>query len=236
MSARAFFITGTDTGVGKTTVTCALAAALAQRGHRVGVSKPIETGCAVDPAGQLVPADAVKLKYFSGCAEPLQAICPHRCCEPLAPSVALRREGRAIDLMALGEEVLGIISRHDVAFVEGAGGLMVPVRGRVTFADLVKLWQLELIVVVGNRLGALNHAQLTMHYAQRFGIRLAGYIVNTLTPELDLPGETNIEELRHLLGQPLGVFPWLGPIECTAADRARLAAAAEGNLSLSALA
>jgi dethiobiotin synthetase len=232
MGNHAFFITGTDTGIGKTTVGCALSAALSERGLKVGVAKPVETGCAPDGDGNLLPADAERLRYFSGCAEPLDVICPCRCREPLAPSIALRREGRTLDLAALGATVRGVIARHDVTLVEGAGGLLVPVIGSVTFADLAREWRLPVVVVVGNRLGALNHAQLTVGWAKKAGLSVAGYVVNTLSPVDDVACRTNVEALVELLGPSLGVVPWLDSVVCSPADRSRLAAAARGSLDL----
>lgn len=235
MTSRAYLVTGTDTGIGKTTVTCSASAALAARDLRVGVVKPVETGCEPDVSGSLSPADAIRLKFFSGCREPLETICPYRFLAPLAPGAAAKREGRTIDVASLGETAAGVIARHDVTFVEGAGGLLVPVRGRLTFADLARDWQLPLLVVIGNRLGAVNHAQLTIAHARAVGLRVAGYVVNTLAAERDLAMETNADLLAELLGPSLGTMPWLGPVECTAADRSRLAAVAEAALNLDAI-
>lgn len=235
-SGRAFLVTGTDTGIGKTTVTCCMAAALAKRGLRVGVAKPFETGCERDVAGSLVPADAMRLRYFAGCTEPLDVVCPYRCAEPLAPSVALQRARRTADLIALRSAVEGIVARHDVTFVEGAGGLLVPVAGKTTFADLGRDWDLSVLIVVGNRLGALNHAQLTVRAAEASGLRVAGYVVNALSAASDVAAETNVATLTDLLGPPLGVVPWLGPVECSDSDRRRLAEAAEQAIDLAALA
>lgn len=232
MENRAYFVTGTDTGVGKTTVTCALAAALREWGLSVGVAKPVETGCLLGPDGNPVPADAELLRYFSGCKEPLSAICPYRAAEPLAPSVALRREARGVDLGALGAIISDIVSRHTVTFIEGAGGVLVPVSGTVTFADLALEWGLPLIVVVANRLGALNHAQLTIGWAKKAGLRVAGYIVNAVSRTNDLASRTNLETLAELLGPPLGVMPWLGPVRRSPEDRARLAGAARQHVDL----
>jgi dethiobiotin synthetase len=222
-----YFITGTDTGIGKTTVTCALAAALTERGVRVGVMKPIETGCEVDSVGNRVAADAVRLEYFSRCAEPLERVCPVRLRDPLAPSVAARREGRTVDIDALRDQLESLASDYDVTLVEGAGGLLVPIRDDTTFVDLARDWGIPVLIVVGNRLGALNHAQLTMRCAQAEDLSVVGYVVNTLAPELDVAAQSNIEVLEKLIGPSLGVLPWLGRIDCSPQDRERLAQAAE---------
>ncbi len=232
---RCFFITGTDTAIGKTTVACSLAAAFAGRGLRVGVSKPVETGCEAGEDSALIPADAVRLRYFSGSPAPLEWICPYRFRAPLAPSIAARRESRQIDLKAAAEAIQDLTARCDVALIEGAGGLLVPVQGQSTFADLALRCGLPLIVVVGNRLGAINHAQLTVRCARSAGLTVAGYIVNSLTPEPDVAAQTNIDALTELLGPPLGVLPWLGMVECRAEDRRRLADTAERTIDLAAL-
>lgn len=236
MFQTCFFITGTDTGIGKTTVTCALAAALAERGVRVGVMKPVETGCEVDSGGNRVAADAIRLKYFSGCAEPLERVCPVRLRDPLAPSIAARREGREIDVDALHSHLESMTSAHDVTLVEGAGGLLVPIRDGVTFADLARDWNLPLLVVVGNRLGALNHAQLTIRCAAQENLSVAGYVVNSLAEQLDVAAQTNVDLLEELIGASLGVFPWVGRIDCSPEHRKRLAQAAERSLDVSRLA
>jgi dethiobiotin synthetase len=228
----AFLLTGTDTAIGKTTVGCAIAAALGLRGLKVGVCKPFETGCEPQADGSVLPADTQRLRYFADCREPLELICPIRCREPLAPAVALRREGREIDLERLGAAVRALADRHDVTLVEGAGGLLVPVSERTTFADLARQWRLPVLVVVGNRLGALNHAQLTLRAAAQAGLDLLGYVVNQLAPAEDVAMQTNVAALEGLVGPPLGVLPWVGAIECTPADRQRLARVAEANLRL----
>lgn len=235
MPQRAFFVTGTDTGIGKTSVTCAIAAALYRRGRRVGVAKPFETGCASDAAGQLIPADAVQLKYFSSCDEPLELICPVRCREPLAPAIALQREQRGINLDDVKAVTLGIAARHDVTFIEGAGGLLVPIAPGQTFLDLARAWRLPVLIVVGNRLGALNHAQLTLRAARQADVAIAGYVINSLLPGADLASETNIAALTDLIGAALGVMPYLDRIESTPADRERLATAADTHLDLARL-
>ena len=235
MRRTSFLITGTDTGVGKTTVACAIAAAFYERGVRVGVAKPFETGCDPGPDGLLVAADAVQLQYFSGCPEPIETICPYRFRDSLAPSAAARREGRIIDLAVVARTIGELTGRYEMTLIEGAGGLLVPVVGQTTFADLAREWSVPLIIVVGNRLGALNHAQLTIHCARGLGLSVAGYVVNALSPKPDHAAATNVEMLAELLGPPLGVFPWVGTIARTPADRACLAEVAEHALDLSAL-
>jgi dethiobiotin synthetase len=229
LTPRAYLVTGTDTGIGKTTVTCGLAAALAARGHSVGVAKPIETGWSEESS------DAVRLRYFSGCDEPLGVVVPYRLRDPLAPLVAARREKTSIELARLDASVRRLRDRFDVTLIEGAGGLLVPVQEGVTFADLAARWDVPLVVVVGNRLGALNHAQLTLRWARSCGVAVAGYVINALTPQPDLSSITNVETLRELLGPPLGVFPWVGGVRQTPADRARIAAIAEQSIDIDAL-
>jgi dethiobiotin synthetase len=230
---RSFLITGTDTGVGKTTVASAIAAALRRRMLDVGVVKPVETGCQVAPDGGLIAADALQLRWAAGREdEPVDLVCPLRLRDPLAPSVAARREGVPIELSDLVEPVRQMIARREVVLVEGAGGLLVPVTETATFADLARACELRLLLVVGNRLGAINHARLTLDWARAADLDVAGYVVNTLAAASDLAAHTNVAALRELLGPPLGVFPFLGAVARTASDRERLADAAEASVAL----
>jgi dethiobiotin synthetase len=230
-----FLVTGTDTGIGKTTVASAIAAAFRLRDCAVGVMKPIETGCAVDSSGELIAADARQLQYFAESSDPLDVICPFRFRAPLAPAVAARRDGIALELSAVADAVERFAATHPLALIEGAGGLLVPLAGRTTFADLARSCALRLLIVVGNRLGALNHAQLTVRCAAAAGLSVAGYVVNTLQPEDDLAARTNVETLAELIGPALGVFPWMGAVVCSPADRLRLAEAAERTIRVGAL-
>ncbi len=233
--ARSFLVTGTDTGIGKTTVASAIAAALRRRRLDIGVIKPVETGCEPAADGSLVPADAVHLRWAAGRDDPLDLVCPHRLSAPLAPSVAARREGVRIELSAVADGVLAMCARCDLVLVEGAGGLLVPLADAATFADLARACALRLLVVVGNRLGAINHARLTLDWARSAELDVVGYVVNTLAPESDLAAQTNVEVLRDLLGPALGVFPFVGAVQRTAAERERIADAAERSLNLDAL-
>ena len=125
--------------------------------------------------------------------------------------------------------------RCELALVEGAGGLLVPLTTASTFADLARACDLRVLVVVGNRLGAINHARLTLDWARAARLSVAGYVVNTLQPEIDLAAQTNVAVLRELCGPSLGVLPFLGPLKRTEPERDRLADAAEAALDLDAL-
>jgi dethiobiotin synthetase len=203
------FITGTDTGVGKTFFTCALAALLKSFGYKVGVMKPAETGC-VEKDGKLFPTDAWRLKDASGCAERIETICPYRLPEALAPSIAAERAGVKIDVDHLLAVYREISAKHDITLVEGAGGLMVPLVPSFTFADFARVAKLPLIVVAANKLGVINHLLLTLEHASCKGLRAIGYVLNQVTAESSLAADTNREVLTGLTGVAcLGELPFV---------------------------
>lgn len=195
---RRFLITGTDTGVGKTTVGCALGFAMRARGMRVGVMKPAETGCA-DIAGMLEPADARALALAAACEMPLDLICPYRYRSPLAPAAAAEVDRLPPpDLGHLARCFQEIAAQCDGVLVEGAGGIAVPIAWNADYADLAALLGLELIVVAGNRLGCLNAAMLTLSYAAHRGLNVAGYILCDIEPAESIAARTNEDSLRRL--------------------------------------
>lgn len=202
------FITGTDTGVGKTFVACGLAVLLRERGFRVGVMKPAETGC-VEKDGRLFPEDAVRLKDVSGCVLPLETICPFQLRDPLAPSIAAERENRRIDIDRLIDIYDEISSAHDITLVEGAGGLMVPLLPSYTYADFARVMKLPVLVVAANRLGVINHLLLTLEHASCKGLRVLGYVLNQIQGEPSLAAETNRVVISTLTSVPcLGEVPY----------------------------
>jgi dethiobiotin synthetase len=206
---KAYFITGTDTGVGKTLVTGSIAAALSTGGLSVGVLKPCESGCD-EKDGELVPADAVFLRNMAGCDDGLDAVCPYRLRTPLAPGVAAQREGIVIDPARIQELFAASCRRHDSVLVEGAGGLLVPVTDTLLTMDLVKLLALPLIIVGRLSLGAINHTLLTVREAQRAGIAVAGIILNQTAQEHGLAEQTNPEVICRLTDAPLlGSIPFV---------------------------
>lgn len=210
--SKGLFVTGTDTGVGKTFLACGLASWLKNAGYKVGVLKPAETGCQ-GSGGNLVPQDAVALKEASGCEAPLEKICPYPLRDPLAPSVAAERQGVKVDIDRLRHLYGEIGSVHDLVIVEGAGGLLVPILPSYTYADLARVLKLPLVVVAANRLGVINHLLLTLEHAACRGLRVLGYVLNQMEPEPSLAAETNREVLASLTAVPcLGELPYLeGP-------------------------
>ena len=215
------FITGTDTGVGKTFFTCALAALLREMGYRVGVMKPTETGC-VESDGRLFPEDAWRLKEASGSEEPIEKICPYRLPEPLAPSIAAERAGVRIDIDHLLSIYHEIALQHDVTLIEGAGGLMVPLLPSYTFADFASTAKLPVTVVAANKLGAINHLLLTLEHAACKGLRVTGYVLNHVGNEFSLATQTNRDVLRSLTGNVcLGELPYCSDRNLQASDMAR---------------
>jgi dethiobiotin synthetase len=220
---QSIFVTGTDTAVGKTTVSCGIAATASQAGWKVGIFKPAETGCRTGPDGRLQPEDALRLRFFARNSLDVRTICPYPFSAPLAPLAAARREGASINVDTICDIHHAIASAHDITLIEGAGGLLVPLAPAVTFADLTVRLQVPLLVVVASRLGAINHALLTIRYAHSIGLRVLGYVVNFPTEDNDLAAQTNVEVFAEWLGPPLGVIPYLGAIETVEADRIRLA-------------
>jgi dethiobiotin synthetase len=202
--AKGLFVTGTDTGVGKTVVAAGLVAALRRQGRNVGVMKPITTGGVRRREG-LVSEDAEFLAHVADAPEPLRVISPIVLAEPLAPTVAARRAGVKIDLDEVRKAFAEITAAHEVVIVEGLGGLLVPILERqYRVADLVAEMGLPLVIVARPNLGTINHTLLTVEVARSRGLQLAGLIINGL--DADAAGvaeETNPRELARESGLPL---------------------------------
>jgi len=220
---RGILITGTDTGVGKTVVGCGVAAAFMEQGKTVGVLKPAETGCAMRD-GVLYPEDAMRLAAYARVTLPLEQICPYRFTAPVAPSVAAELAGMTIEPQRLLTVFDRMAKQCDFMIVEGAGGLLVPLVGRYTFADLARDLHLPLLVVVGSKLGALNHTLLTLYCAQALSLPVTGYILNHPSPVSDIAIRTNARTLARLTDVPsLGTLPFLSLSDNVEHDRALLA-------------
>jgi len=181
------FITSTDTGVGKTVVTCAIAAALrrVKADLRVGVSKPISCGCRHDREG-LVHEDAEALAHFADCRLPLSAINPIRFAAPLAPAVAAQQSNEPMDWNELRRQLLQMDQASDVMLVEGAGGLLVPIDpddAQRTILDLALTIGYPTIVVARSVLGTLNHTAMTVRLLRDAGLHVAGVVMNGYNAE-----------------------------------------------------
>jgi|SRR5215469_9264476 len=219
--ARRLLITGTDAGVGKTTVGCALAFAFKARGLRVGVMKPAETGCEPGADGVLEPADARALALAAACSISLDLIAPFRYRSPLAPAAAAEIDALpAPDFDRIVECFRTIASESDLVIVEGVGGIAVPISWNRNFADLAALLGLEVLVVIGNRLGSLNLAALTLKYADTRGLKIAGYLLNDLDPATSLAADTNEASLARLTRAPaLGRVRFREPLSKTIVEK-----------------
>jgi dethiobiotin synthetase len=203
--SRGVFVVGTDTGVGKTMVAAGLAWALRRRGFDVGVMKPVESGVA-----EGTHADAELLRRVAESDDPLSDISPYRFRPPLAPLVAARRQRTRISLATIVRRFQRLARRHDMVVVEGVGGLMVPLSATKTTLDLAQAIRLPLLLVIGNRLGAINHALLTVEVATSRKLEFVGGIINQTDPHRDDAVRTNPRVLRELLNLPCwGVVPHL---------------------------
>lgn len=175
------FITGTDTGVGKTVIAGAIAAWFRQRGSRVAVLKPVATGCERRREG-LVSPDAEFLAHCADSPHPLDLICPQRYVEPLAPAVAAERTGQPLDWTAVQRSIDSMSRDSDLLIVEGVGGVMVPLDDRHTVLDLARWLALPSVVVARAGLGTINHTLLTLA-ALRPVAKVAGVVVNRYPSE-----------------------------------------------------
>ena len=202
---RGVFITGTDTGVGKTRVGAALAQLLIGRGLRVRPRKPVESGCPIGPDG-LMPQDAAMLREAAGSREPLERICPYRLQAPLAPERAAELEGMTLDLGRLHAACLADVGNDDFLLVEGAGGFYSPLARGALNADLAGGLGMPVLVVAADRLGTLNHTLLTIEAVRMRGLALAGLILNQPAHQ-PVPAMDNAADLERWLQMPVLRLP-----------------------------
>jgi dethiobiotin synthetase len=201
------FVTGTDTGVGKTRMAAALCSAFVAAGKRVAAMKPVASGCDSTPEG-LRNEDALALHAAMNVRASYDEINPYAFAPAIAPHIAAAEAHRTIDFELLDRCYEGLCLQSEITVVEGAGGWLAPLDGRQTFADLAARWRLDIILVVGMRLGCLNHALLTAESVQRRGLKLAGWVANGIDPAFERP-EENLRTLRAAIAAPcLGSFPY----------------------------
>lgn len=205
-------VTGTDTGIGKTMVACALAARARVLGLRVAAMKPIESGIVARTAsdGRLA-SDAERLQAACGSTLPLAVIRPYVLAEPLAPMVAAARANLVIDQHVLDAAFAQVEQQADVVLVEGAGGLLVPITAQRSYLDLFARWGTPLVLVAGNKLGVLNHVLLTVRAAEAAGVPVRAIVLSALSDrDATVAEATNYDALVTLLPQyPILRFPWV---------------------------
>jgi len=185
------FITGTDTGIGKTLVAAAIADWFKRHGHRAAVCKPIATGCSRRREG-LVSEDAEFLAHHADAKFPLNTICPQRFAEPLAPAIAAERAGQTIEWNAIDAAIQTMSRESDVLIVEGVGGVMVPIARKILVLDMIVWLGLPAVVVARAGLGTINHTLLTVQALRNANIPIAGVVINKYPPETPpIAEETN---------------------------------------------
>lgn len=192
------FVTGTDTGVGKTVVSTTIVRGLRARGIDVGAMKPAETGVGVEG-----PLDAQALHAAAGGTDPLELVCPVQLSMPAAPNVAAAAEEREVDLDSIFEAFSKLDDRHEMMIVEGAGGLLVPVTDEIDMAELAARLGLPVLVVARAELGTINHTLLTLAEIERRGLACAGVVVSYSNGELTPADTANFGDLRRRLGDRL---------------------------------
>lgn len=201
--ATGFFVTGTDTGIGKTTVSCALLHACAAQGKTVVGMKPIAAGC---ENGKWL--DVEQLLTASNVNVTRQQINPYAFDPPISPHIAAQQAGAEIDLAIIHQAYLELSKQAEIIIVEGVGGFLVPINQHQTGADLARVLGLPVMLVVGMRLGCLNHALLTAQAIRAAGLTLAGWVANCMGSQMLVLAE-NIATLKQRLDCPLlGVIPF----------------------------
>ncbi|WP_455555378.1 dethiobiotin synthase [Comamonas sp.] len=204
----ACFVTGTDTGIGKTMSSCALLHALAQHHPRVVGMKPVASGAAPDGHGGWANEDSLALRTASTLAVPAALDNPVLLPDPVSPHIAAERAGVTVQLAPIVQAYQQLAAQADAVVVEGAGGWQVPLSPTLRMADLAVALQLPVVLVVGMRLGCINHALLTADAIRACGLTLAGWIANRIDPDM-LEPEANMAYLRqHMVAPLLADIPW----------------------------
>jgi dethiobiotin synthetase len=199
-----YFITGTDTGVGKTLVSCALLHAFSANGRKVIGMKPVAAGC---ENGHWMDVDL--LVAASTVSAPCKLVNPYALIPPLAPHIAAKQANIEIDPSVIQKAFIELKKTAEMVIIEGAGGFLVPLSSQYDGADLARILNLPVILVVGLRLGCLNHALLTAQAVKANGLRLGGWVANGIDPQM-LAQKENIQALKQRLDCPLlGIIPFV---------------------------
>lgn len=208
---RGFFVTGSDTGVGKTWVSCQIIQQLKSRVISLKVRKPVESGCELDADNKLLPADGTRLFKANDCRESLQRVTPYRFAAPLSPDLAATKEHQQLYLNQLQQAVIEQTDDRDVILMEGAGGFYSPIAEDGLNADLAQRLQFEVIIVIQDRLGAINQALLTVKAVESEGLSIRMIILNQTTKG-DLTQTNNLSALKKRTAYPVFGCSYLGTL------------------------
>ncbi len=200
---KGIFVTGSDTGVGKTVIAGAIAASIKAQGMSVGIMKPVASG-AKEIDGRLVSDDVVYLKKIIDSEDDDDLVSPIRLKQPIAPTIAAAKSCVQIDMDKVWKAYEELTNRHDFVVVEGIGGLMVPVDDTLFVADIACKMDLPLVIVSRDYLGTINHTLLTVEYARSRNLRIKGIIINMLKGDDDVVREIE----KHSSAPVLGTIPF----------------------------
>ncbi|GAA5320560.1 MAG: dethiobiotin synthase [Candidatus Pelagadaptatus aseana] len=219
MAKKTFFVAGTDTDAGKTLVASALLVKASQQGLRTAAVKPVAAGCEETPEG-LRNSDALMLQQAMTLDLPYEQVNPIAFKPPIAPHIAAMHEGQTLQASRLAGYCRGILMQPaEMVLVEGAGGWKVPLNPRETLADLAIELNVPVILVVGMKLGCINHALLTAEAIARDGLTLAGWVANRIDGDMSCY-EENVMTLKTLIQAPLlGEIPFLEQVTAEAASQ-----------------
>lgn len=232
------FITATDTEVGKTVITGAIAAALTARGYDLGVMKPLASGAAMSSQGQLIAEDATFLMRAANLPEGQRGRINPVCLAPaLTPAVAAAISGVTIDIGSVIAACRQTMQDHELTVIEGVGGITAPLWENYLVADMIAELQLPAIIVARRNLGTINHTVLTAAYARQRGIKIAGVIINGWDEkQVGVLERSNVEYIQRLTGLPiLGKLPYSEAIDVPAGRTGNLAVLAEAHLDIDAI-
>jgi len=209
---QSYLVIGTDTNVGKTYVACALVRHFANLGKKTVGMKPVASGCEFNAHNELLNGDVVALNAASNVKAPLDLINPYRFMPAIAPHIAAQQANVLMDLNYIESAYLQLRKLADVVVVEGVGGFFVPLNQTETLADLAERLNIPIIMVVGIRLGCINHALLTVEAIKIRRLSLAGWIANEIDPKMNMFQE-NFESLELRISAPcLGLVRWQNPV------------------------
>ena len=205
---KAYFVTGTDTDVGKTVCSCAILNAAEQAGIAMVGYKPIASGCDRTPQG-LRNSDALLLQQASSVSVTYNEVNPYSFYQPVSPHIAVIEENKVIEFNVLSQGLADLKTKSDCVLVEGAGGWRVPINATDYLSSWVKQEQLPVILVIGIKLGCLNHALLTAEAIQADGLTVVGWIANCIEPQTDNYTVMITWLEQHLPGEKMAEIPYL---------------------------